>query len=471
MNIKKKTFLLAAGAIMSTALPSAAVNTLIKGTLNDYPGKGYLLLISEGSDKYDTIDVKKDGSFAITVDIKENTSRSLYFEYLGDHRGLMNLYLIPGKPLTVDVKGGMQKMTFMGETRDVYKSQGTFKGASKKECEYLALSPFADYKYFGEDGKPVGFANFKQQIAAFMKDRTDKLKGTCAAFRAAVEPQINAIPDQFYIVYSRFLRNKGFDAYEDKDFKAFIDGIDVNDKSCYERGLTAAKVEFMSGRDNATYAKEPKAARYFCYLRDNVSNKEVCASLADKHMDYNLAVGDNDGLVRSFEVYTQCSGSGKAYEANKKVYESISKLLPGVAATDFTMQDVDGKSVQFRSVIGQGKVTFIDFWATWCGPCCAEIPYLEKLVEKYKDNPDIEFVSISLDNDLKKWQAKLAKDKPQWRQYVIPDNFNSEFATEYNIRAIPRFMAFDAEGKIITINAERPSSPDIDKALESYMKK
>lgn len=118
----------------------------------------------------------------------------------------------------------------------------------------------------------------------------------------------------------------------------------------------------------------------------------------------------------------------------------------------------------------QGKVTYIDFWATWCGPCCAEIPFVEKLVEKYKDNPKIEFLSISLDKDVKKWHEKLDRDKPSWRQYVIPENFKSDFAVEYNITAIPRFMMFDGEGRIITINAERPSAPNIEDVINGCLK-
>ena len=64
---------------------------------------------------------------------------------------------------------------------------------------------------------------------------------------------------------------------------------------------------------------------------------------------------------------------------------------------------------------------------------------------------------------------KLDRDKPTWRQYVIPDNFESAFAKEYNITAIPRFMVFDGEGRIITINAERPSAPNIVQVIDGYL--
>lgn len=470
MKLKKKIMMLATGCLIAASQPLLAVNTLVNGTVNDYPGKGYLLLINNETNKYDTVHIQKDGHFSITVDIDKNVIRGLYFEYLGDHRSVVNLYLKPGKPLTVDVKGGMIKEKFMDEINDVYKSVPTFSGASQKECEYLALSPFANYKYFNEDKTPVTFKNFKQQVADFQKERLEKLKGTCKEFKTEKTAEIKALPDTWYIVYSRFLNNAGYDAGKDKDFQAFLNSIDVNDESYFERGLTGGYIEYMAKNMSETYANEPKKARYFCYLRDKIQNTKIRASLADSQMENILSMGENEDLVPIFAVYRQCSNSGKEFEDNLKVYNSISKLLPGVEATDFTMKDVNGKDIQFRSVIGQGKITYIDFWATWCGPCCAEIPYVEKLVEKYKNNPKIEFVSISLDKDLNKWHAKLDKDKPQWRQFVIPENFKSDFAIEYNIKAIPRFMLFDAEGKIITINAECPSAPNIEEIINRYIK-
>ena len=63
----------------------------------------------------------------------------------------------------------------------------------------------------------------------------------------------------------------------------------------------------------------------------------------------------------------------------------------------------------------------------------------------------------------------IEKDNPSWEQYVLPDNFNSSFAKEYNIVAIPRFMVFDGEGRIININEERPSAENIEEILNGYI--
>lgn len=85
------------------------------------------------------------------------------------------------------------------------------------------------------------------------------------------------------------------------------------------------------------------------------------------------------------------------------------------------METIDGKQVELSSLL-KGKFSYIDVWATWCGPCCAEIPHLERLVEKYKDNDNVQFISISVDADRKAWENKLKKadkDRPYFKRNII----------------------------------------------------
>jgi thiol-disulfide isomerase/thioredoxin len=116
----------------------------------------------------------------------------------------------------------------------------------------------------------------------------------------------------------------------------------------------------------------------------------------------------------------------------------------------------DGKQVQLKSLL-KGKFTYIDVWATWCGPCCKEIPHLEKLVEKFKGNDKVQFISISTDANADAWKAKLAKDKPQWAQYILTPENDKKFCTDWGIAGIPRFIMIDANGMIFAPDASRPS--------------
>lgn len=129
----------------------------------------------------------------------------------------------------------------------------------------------------------------------------------------------------------------------------------------------------------------------------------------------------------------------------------------------------------------KGKYVYVDVWATWCGPCKVEIPYLKKLEKMYKDR-NIEFVSLSVDDgrgyraDTPEASRSLAKNA--WRkmisekqlsgiQLIAPKGWQSEFIQNYKIDGIPRFILIDTKGNILNPDAPRPSSPQIITTLEN----
>ena len=134
----------------------------------------------------------------------------------------------------------------------------------------------------------------------------------------------------------------------------------------------------------------------------------------------------------------------------------------GADAIDFEMVDPYGKVVKLSDY--RGKAVYIDFWATWCLPCCMQIPYMEKLAEKYKDDKRIAFISISIDKNIKNWNEKIAEDKPFWPQFRT-DDAGKAVQTAYGFAAIPRFMLFTADGKIANVDAPRPQDADAASAL------
>lgn len=307
-----------------------------------------------------------------------------------------------------------------------------------------------------------------KQIEAQQNMLRNKLKHTRPEFAAEQISEIDKLKDTYAFTYYKYLQNNENDASKDSDFIAYLNTIDLNDTTKIRTIKNA--IECKLSIYPQLYPNESTKARYYCFIRDSIQNQDIREHIADIAMFSYLSTGADKDLIRTFEIYKNISYTSKLYKKNEKAYKNLARLFPGVMAMNFNMQNVNGTTVKFLDIIGKGKVTYIDFWATWCGPCCAEIPYVKSLVEKFKGNPKIEFISISLDKDLKKWHQKLNADKPSWRQFIIPENFNSDFAKEYNITAIPRFMIFDSEGKIITINAERPSNPDIEKILNSYLK-
>lgn len=148
------------------------------------------------------------------------------------------------------------------------------------------------------------------------------------------------------------------------------------------------------------------------------------------------------------------------------IMTNMAQIKTGDQGLNFAFPDKEGKVVHFNDL--KGKVVLVDVWATWCGPCKAEIPYLKKLEEEF-EGTDVQVVSISVDE---------AKDKEKWLKMIKDDNLGGiqlfasgwgEIAAYYKIKGIPRFMVFDREGKIVTIDSPRPSNPELKQLLEKLL--
>lgn len=113
----------------------------------------------------------------------------------------------------------------------------------------------------------------------------------------------------------------------------------------------------------------------------------------------------------------------------------------------------------------KGKYVFIDLWATWCKPCIAQIPYIEKLQEKYKDH-NIEFVSISIDEDADKWRKMVTEKELSGIHLLSGNGFENDFLKSFNGSGVPLFILIDPEGNIVERNAPQPSDPKLIELFE-----
>lgn len=128
----------------------------------------------------------------------------------------------------------------------------------------------------------------------------------------------------------------------------------------------------------------------------------------------------------------------------------------GDVAIEFTYPDTTGQDYSLSSF--EGDLVYVDVWATWCGPCKAEIPSLQKLEADYHDQA-ITFLSVSVDTDEAAWR-KMVQDKSLGGIQLWADGW-SQITKDYAIFGIPRFMLFSADGKVISNDAPRPSSAEI----------
>ncbi len=152
-------------------------------------------------------------------------------------------------------------------------------------------------------------------------------------------------------------------------------------------------------------------------------------------------------------------------QAVNKTLNQLLKFGKGDIAKDFIALDIDGKPVSLSSL--KSKVIYVDLWATWCGPCMEEMPHFETLKAKYKDNKEVAFVSLSIDDTEAVWKKSLAARKPDGIQWLI----NRNKLNDYNVVGIPRVLLIDADFKVADMNAPSPSSPKAIEAIDKLLRK
>lgn len=179
----------------------------------------------------------------------------------------------------------------------------------------------------------------------------------------------------------------------------------------------------------------------------------------------NLVLYDNvkvrlpraNNRKKVYDDFMNLSSNEMHKKKTTELYNFLSVLEPGRPSPKWeNYENYAGGTTSLDDL--KGKYAYIDVWATWCGPCIAEIPALEKIMKEYHGK-NIEFVSISVDNnkDHDTWMKMVAGKRLSGIQLFADKALNSEFMKAYKISALPRFILLDPHGNIVTTNAPKPS--------------
>lgn len=193
--------------------------------------------------------------------------------------------------------------------------------------------------------------------------------------------------------------------------------------------------------------------------------QKLAVALLVNMFDLGNGVKDLDDYL--FAIQPMVSDSSLSFI----VQEYAAKRLKGADAFDFKLPDINGNAITLKQL--GGKVVFVDFWFTGCFGCLQVAGALAQVKEKFKDNRDVAFLSVSVDTDERIWKRSVMSGK-----YTSPEGINvfTEGLGEkhpmiryYNITAYPRMLLIGKDGKIYSSSSPRPGNQRANQELEALI--
>ena len=258
--------------------------------------------------------------------------------------------------------------------------------------------------------------------------------------------------------------------YKDSIYKSIIKGGENNSifnkyKDGYQNlveKVTSLREEYMASRNNIEAVK--RIQKQNVELRLELKNYGLNFLTQHPDTDFSLMLLESITLQKEFDaklaneilekIPNKISNRQYNIEVMQKINFNINNALSKAVievnsiAPDFTAPDPEGNQITLSEILG--KVTILDFWASWCRPCRVENPNFVKLYDKYHEK-GLNIISVSLDreNQKSRWIKAIEKDNLSWYNVSNLKYWQDPVALMYNITSIPATFILDDKGTII----------------------
>ena len=313
------------------------------------------------------------------------------------------------------------------------------------------------FKGMAQNAKYMAFkaeiTNPKGDTVYFLKtnDNQKIIKIITANKKGVFIDTMNVAPGRYYFVHGNehtavYLKN-GFDLKLKLDTKMFDETLVYSGKGSAENNFLARNLLFQEQIDMESAFMLGEAD--FVKIVEKRKVDEL-AQLGKEKLDPIFVDLQTKRIQQRYDATFQY------YKKNHEALLAKNKLNNTVSPSFDYVNHKEGKT---KLEDFKGKYVYIDVWATWCGPCRAEIPFLQKIEEEYHDK-NIVFVSISIDvaKDFEKWKTFVTDKKLGGVQLFADKDWSSDFMKSYGVTGIPRFILIDPTGKVVKADAARPSN-------------
>ncbi len=423
--------------------------TNVSGQISPAPQKGHFILQHHG--RADTVLVAADGTFKMAI---EQQDANYYTVVLGKQS--LGIYLLPMDNLVMKLNGNLPS------------NNPVFEGSSSAYCTYLLQQKVHDKTNanFGRMGTmdPKTFMremDSTENVMTTLLEIENAKHKFISPFVSAEKSAIQYAQANAYLLYKyQSEEAKKTDLPEKIGVKTYSGDLN-NEAMRYHDAFQSYATNVVNYNANLKYVLSAnKDYVHYCELKI----EEVCSGIKSQLnrdvvfqgvMNQILQDAGSQDIRVAVSKFNACCTNEELKAKVRMIQSQYTSLYPGEVAPDAVCFDSTGQTIRLSDL--RGKVVYIDTWATWCGPCKREIPELKKLESEFHGK-NVEFISISTDQNIDTWKSFINKQEMSGKQFHQSEKVEESVSKLYMVNSIPRFIIINEEGKIVSADAPRPSS-------------
>lgn len=423
--------------------------TIISGKVINKAGD-FTILSPNDRSFFKSLTLSEDGSFRDTLRVDEG------FYMVHDGKNLVSLFIENGMDINInaDVNDFINTLIISGKG-----SEASNYYIEKDKIKSELIGKEVDFNKLGEEAHKAKAHELKKAIEKVL----DTFNGLPEDFKTKEQRNLHYTylkQLDYEFLHRHYAELPEFNISE--GYLAELDDIDYENEEDYTFSSSykqLVKGHFRKKGMELSHSKSiPNDIAYIETLgeikNDKIKN-ELLFSYSVNGITYTESLED------FYNAFMEVSSVDGHKDQITETYNQLKRLLKGNPSPKFVnYENYNGGTTSLDDL--KGKYVYIDVWATWCGPCIAEIPHMKKVEKEYQGRA-IEFVGISADQPAAydTWKEMVADKALVGIQLLADNNFDSEFIQGYLIKGIPRFILIDPNGNIVDSNAPRPSDPKL----------
>ena len=465
MAIKSKLILPILTALIVSCAQGPQNSVTITGKVANLADTTFFLLSHPGVGT-DTIKPDAKGSFSIHLDSVTEPA-TLYFGTPGDR--MATIHVVPGMriELAFDLADLINSFKFSGKGSDINnylfeKSKLSLKDPYAwfkldapdfrvKQDSMLAVYQGLLNEAKKDDPADPFWATEEGEVLFTWANNLERFQPYHSYFSGK---QDYVVPEGFEdyrkdldINNSRYVKSRSFQSY-------------ITDLVSSEVSLKVKSIRDMDSTAEVNQSRLKRETAVELFTSPDVLNVYLLNDVKDAMQWTSLE--ECQDAIAFFREKCKDEALLKVFETE---YDGWKKLDKGQPAPEIIGKNMQGETVKLSDF--RGKYLYLDLWATWCGPCNYEIPFLDSLETDYHGR-NIVFMSYSIDDDHDAWMKFVPEKQLKGVQIIGDKGWGSQICKDFKILGVPTFMFFDPEGKIISVKMTRPSDKQTRETFNSY---